>query len=89
VEALQTKQQQIRLLHTRLNRAAAVIDSARRLRNGDPLDGIFDRFREETQRLTKGEDPLEVVAWVLANEEADSPLLRGNVRSDPLAEYQL
>lgn len=89
VEALQTKQQQIRLLHTRLNRAAAVIDSARRLRNGDPLDGIFDRFREETQRLTKGEDPLEVVAWVLTNEEADSPLLRGNVRSDPLAEYQL
>lgn len=89
VEALQTKQEQIRLLQTRLRRAAAVIDSARRLRAGDPLDGIFDRFHEETQRLAKGEDPLEVVAWVLANQEADSEVLRDNARSDPLAEYRL
>jgi len=89
VEALQTKQEQIRLLQARLRRAAAVIDSARRLRAGDPLDGIFDRFHEETQRLAKGEDPLEVVAWVLANQEADSEVLRDNARSDPLAEYRL
>lgn len=89
VEALQTKQEQIRLLQARLRRAAAVIDNVRRLRAGDPLDGIFDRFHEETQRLAKGEDPLEVVAWVLANQEADSEVLRDNARSDPLAEYRL
>lgn len=89
VESLQTKQQQIQLLQTRLRRVAAVIDSARRLRAGDPLDGIFDRLSAETQRLTKGEDPLEVVASVLADEEADSGLFRDSVRSDPLAEYRL
>lgn len=89
VESLQTKQEQIRLLQARLNRAAAVIESARRLRSGDPLNGIFDRFREETQRLIKGEDPLEVVAWVLGNEEAASGSFRDNTRSDPLAEYRL
>lgn len=89
MEALRTKQQQIRLLQARLNRAAAVIDSARRLRSGDPIDGVFDRFREETQRLIKGEEPLEVVAWVLTNEEADSGLFHDSARSDPLAEYRL
>jgi len=89
VDALQTKQEQIRLLQARINHATAVIDSARRLRNGDPLNGAFDRFREETQRLINGEEPLEVVAWVLANEEADSGLCRDKARPDLLAEYRL
>ncbi|MCD2452753.1 hypothetical protein GO003_020415 [Methylicorpusculum oleiharenae] len=89
VESLQTKQEQIRLLQARLNRAAAVIDSARRLRSGDPLNGIFDRFREETQRLIKGDEPLDVVAWVLANDEAATGSFRDNAGSDPLAEYRL
>lgn len=89
VDALQTKQEQIRLLQARLRRAATVIDSARRLRNGDPLNKVFDRLHEETQRLIEGEDPLEVVASVLANEEADSGLLRDHVDADPLADYRL
>lgn len=89
VEALQTKQEQIRLLQARLRRAAAIIDSARRLRAGDPLDGIFDRLHEETHRLTKGEDPLEVLAEVLKDQEDDSGVLRDNLRPDPLAEYRL
>jgi len=89
VEALQTKQKQIRLLQARLSRAASVIDSARRLRAGESLNGIFDRFHEETQRLTKGEDPLEVVAWVLANQEANSDILRDDAPSDRLAKYRL
>jgi hypothetical protein len=63
VEALQTKQRQIQLLQARLNRVAGVIETSRRHRNGDSLTGIFDHFREETQRLAKGDDPLEVLAW--------------------------
>ncbi|MDP2177471.1 MAG: hypothetical protein Q8K19_03060 [Methylicorpusculum sp.] len=65
VEALQTKQRQIQLLQARLNRVAGVIETSRRHRSGDSLTGIFDHFREEKQRLAKGDDPLEVLTWVL------------------------
>jgi hypothetical protein len=89
VEALQTKQRQIQLLQARLNRVAGVIETSRRHRSGDSLTGIFDQFREETQRLAKGDDPLEVLTWVLTNDEVETGLWCDNTRSDLLADYRL
>ncbi len=89
IESLIVKQERIRLLQARLSRAVTVIDSARRLRNGDPLNKIFERIHEETQRLIKGEDPLEVVASILTKQEPDSDILRHNAYADPLADYRL
>ncbi len=89
IEALLAKQERIRLLQAQLRRATTVIDNARRLKNGDLLNSVFDRVHEETQRLIKGEDPLEIVASVLANEEAICGLLRDNADVDLLADYRL
>lgn len=89
VESLRARQQQIEALTHRLGRISTVVKSARRLRAGETLDGILGLIHEEDRKLADGEDPLEVVAWVLGD-DASGTRFRGEGSSpDPLDEYRL
>jgi hypothetical protein len=90
VEALRTKQKEGAAFRTRLARVSSVIESARRLRAGETLGGVLGLIREADRRLADGEDPLEVVAWVLDDETPGWGLISGEgPRADPLDEYRL
>jgi hypothetical protein len=67
-EALRTKQRESATLRERLVRVSSVVESARRLRTGGTLEGVLGLIHEEDRRLADGEDPLEVVAWVLGDD---------------------
>lgn len=89
VDALRKKQQQGARLRARLARIASVVESARRLRAGETRGGVLGLIHEEDRRLAEGEDPLEVVAWVLGDETAGWGLWGEGTRADPLDEYRL
>jgi len=88
-DALREKQQEGARLRARLARVASVIESARRLRAGETLKGVLGLIHEEDRRLADGEDPLEVLAWVLGDETAVWGLWGEGTRADPLDEYRL
>ena len=88
-EALRAKQQEGARLGARLARVSSVVESARRLRAGETLGGLFGLIHEEERKLADGEDPLEVVAWVLGDEDAGWGLWGKGTRPDPLDEYRL
>lgn len=88
-DALRKKQQQGARLRARLARVSSVVESARRLRAGETLDGVHGLIHEEDRRLAEGEDPLEVVGWVLGDERASWGLWGEGTRADPLDEYRL
>jgi hypothetical protein len=89
VEALRMKQQEGARLRTRLARVSSVIESARRLRAGETLGGVLGLIHEEDRRLSDGEDPLEVVAWVVSDETPGWGFRGEGARADPLDEYRL
>lgn len=89
VETLRTKQQRIASLERRLGRVRSVIASARRLQAGERLDGVFDSIREENRKLAAGENPLDVITWVLGDETPGWDLWEGGTSPDPLEEYRL
>lgn len=89
VEALRTKQQEGARLRTRLARVSSVLESARRLRAGETLRGVLGSIHEEDRRLADGEDPLDVVAWVLDDETPGWGATGEGARADPLDEYRL
>ena len=89
VEALRMKQQEGARLSTRLARVSSVIESARRLRAGETLGGVLGLMHEEDRRLSDGEDPLEVVAWVVSDETPGWGFRGEGARADPLDEYRL
>lgn len=88
-EALRTKQRQTALLRGRLARVATVVDSARRLRAGETLDPGLALIHDEDRKLADGEDPLEVVAWVLGDEATGWAFWGDGTSPDPLDEYRL
>lgn len=88
-EALRTKQRESATLRGRLARVSSVVESARRLRAGETLGGVLGLIHEEERRLADGEDPLEVVAWVLGDEDAGWGLWGDGTSRDPLDEYRL
>jgi hypothetical protein len=89
VEALRAKQQEGARLRTQLARVSSVIQSARRLRAGETLGRALGSIREEQRRLADGDDPLEVVAWVLDHETPGWGATGEGPRADPLDEYRL
>jgi hypothetical protein len=90
VGVVRDKQQEIERLKGRINRATGTIASARRLRAGEELKGLFRLVHEQDQRLTRGDDPLDVVDWVLGSDEGAWGWSSGaHTNVDPLAEYRL
>lgn len=88
VETLRTRQQRIASLEHRLGRVQSIIASARRLKAGESLDGIFGLLHEEDRKLAAGEYPLDVIAWALSD-EAPSGFWGNGTNLDPLEEYRL
>ena len=90
VGVVRDKQQVIERLKGRINRATATIASARRLRAGEELKGLFRLVHEQDQRLTRGDDPLDVVEWALGSDELPWGWRSGaGANADPLADYRL
>jgi hypothetical protein len=90
VGIVRDKQQVIAQLKGCINRATATIASARSLRAGEELKGLFGRVHEEDQRLTRGDDPLDVVEWALGSDELPWGWRSGaGASADPLADYRL
>lgn len=88
VEFLQSRQVECRRLHTTLNDALALIESARRLRAGEDLSRRFVPLLTEVQRLQQGEDVLDVLESVLKAQPANG-LDTGGARPDLLEEHRL
>ena len=89
VETLRTRQQRIASLEQQLGRVQSIIASARRLKGGESLDGIFGLLHEEDRRLAAGEEPLDVIAWALSDEGARGWFGGNGTDPDPLEEYRL
>ncbi|MBK1725259.1 hypothetical protein [Thiocystis violacea] len=89
IETLRTRQQRIEMLARRLARIASVVESTRRLRAGETFGDRFRLIHEEQRKLDAGEDPLDVVAWVLDDKKADSGRWGEGTVTDPLDDYRL
>ncbi len=89
VEALRAKRQECARLRTRIARVSSVIESVRRLRAGETLGGVLGSIHEEDRRLADGDDPLEVVAWLLHDDTPGWGAAGEGARADPLDEYRL
>ena len=90
VGVVMNKQQTIASLNGRIAHAASAIASARRRRAGEDPKERFGLPREADERLTRGDDPLDVVEWALG--EAGSRWGFGSGRgaaADPLEDYRL
>ena len=88
VLALSEKQARVGALTDRIRHAQAAITEARRIRAGEPK-GRLHFSHDYTQRLERGDDPLDVLEAVLGE---DQPVLfvRGDPKEpDPLAPYLL
>ena len=90
VETLRTQQQRIASLKHHLGRVQSIIASTRRLQAGETLGGILGLLYEEDKKLAAGEDPLEIIAWVLIDEARSGWFGGGDgTQMDPLDEYRL
>ena len=89
VETLRTQQQRMAVLERRLGRVQSIIATARRLKAGEALDGRFGLIHEEDRKLAAGDDPLEVIAWVLSDAAPGAPFYGEGTTPDPLEEYRL
>ncbi len=86
--ALSEKQAQIARLQGRINHASNAIEEALCLRAGDDEHRIFPIRHEYTERLQRGDEPLDVVKWVLSEEWPEFFACRGP-DLNPLTEYLL
>ena len=89
VETLRTRQQRIASLEQRLGRVQSIIASARRLKGGETLGGLFGLWHEEDKKLAAGEEPLDVIAWALSDEAPNCEFFGNGTNPDPLEEYRL
>jgi hypothetical protein len=88
-DSLRQRQQRVAFLERQLARVESIIATARRLRAGEILDKRFDLIWGENQKLAAGEDPLEVIAWALAQSDANGWPCSEGALADPLAEFRL
>lgn len=90
VDTLRDRQQQIASLKHRLGRVRSIIASARRLKVGETLGGRFGLWHEEDRKLAAGEEPLEVIAWALDDENSGGwSWGDSGTNPDPLEEHRL
>ena len=89
VETLRTRQQRIASLEQRLGRVQSIIASARRLKGGETLGGLFGLLHEEDRKLAAGEEPLDVIAWALSDDAPNCGFFGNSTNPDPLEEYRL
>ena len=89
VDTLRIQQQRIASLKHQLDRVQSIIASDRRLKAGETLGGILGLLYEEDKKLAAGEDPLDVIAWVLSDEAPRGGFWGNGTRMDPLDEYRL
>ena len=89
VDRLRAKQRRIETLGHQLARIDSVIKSAQRLQAGEPLGKLVISLHEEQRKLDAGENPLDVIAWVLEDEGADRGRWGAGANTDPLEDYRL
>ena len=94
VQALGEKQDRIARLEGRIGYAQGTIEDARRIRAGEDVQHALLPDRESTKRIRQGDDPLDVLAWLLGDEAPDDVGLgfRGPYQMaepDPLEPYRL
>jgi len=94
VQALGEKQDRIARLQGQIGYARGTIEDARRIREGEEVRHPLLPDREATKRLRLGDDPLDVLAWLLEDETPDDVALgfRGPYQmaeQDPLEAYRL
>jgi hypothetical protein len=94
VQSIGKKQQRIGHLEGWLNYARSTVTDALRLRAGEQLPEPLFRDAEATRRLKAGEEPLEVLGSLLADEASGDVGLGFAgpfqlAESDPLAPYRL
>lgn len=88
VLALSDKQARVDAVMGRIHSAQAAIAEARRIRAGEPK-GRFHFSRDYIERLERGDDPLDVLDELLA-EDPPELFVRGHPEApDPLAPYRL
>lgn len=89
VEQVRLKQQRLLNYAGVLRTAQMAIEHVQERRAGRrPERDFWGSFHPEIKRLDDGEDPLEVIASILAHPESDRPLLN-DPPPDPLADYRL
>ena len=89
VEQLRLKQQRLRNYDRVLGAAQMAIKHVQDSRAGRrPERRFFGSLHPEIERLDNGEDPLAVIASILAPPESDRPFLN-DPPQDPLADYRL
>lgn len=88
-ESVRRKQETVEQLNERIARVSSVLSSARRMRAGEMLDRVFGLMHEEDLRLAAGENPLDVVEWVLSDEAHGWGCWSLGQAPDPLAEFRL
>ena len=72
IESLSEKQERIEQLEGQINHARDAIGETRRVRNAEEdRHGLFPVW-EYTKRLRQGEDPMEVLEWVLSDGYRDA-----------------
>ena len=59
------------------------------MRAGETLDDRFDLMWEENKKLAAGEDPLDVIAWALEQEDGRGWFCSEGALADPLEEFRL
>jgi hypothetical protein len=94
VQSLGEKQGRIEQLEGRLSWAASTLADARKLRAGETLPDGFLPDREATRRLKAGDDPLDVLEGLLADDAVDETewSFAGPFQlaaTDPLEPYRL
>ena len=88
-ESVRRKQESVERLDGQLVRVSSVLNRVRRMQAGETFDGAFDRIHEQDRKLADGEDPLDVLEWVLSTEAAGWGRGRLGPAPDPLDEYRL
>lgn len=89
VEQLHAKQRRIETLGRQLARIDSVIKSARRLQAGEQLGELIISLHEEQRKLDAGENPLDVIAWVLKDEPTERGRGGAGATTDTLEDYRL
>jgi hypothetical protein len=72
----------------RIRHAQDAIAEARRIRAGEPK-GFLHFSRDYTERLERGDDPLDVLEGVLGEDQPELFVRSGPEGRDPLAPYYL
>lgn len=89
INTLRNKQYKIANLQTKINRINYLIESAKKLKSAEFVRVFF--VPKEVEKLSSGEDPLDVISWIL-NEEVNinfDPIKHSPIEQNVMEMYQI